>query len=139
MKRREFISATLFGATAFCALGCGGAKKSPNGVVKFAGTATYGGQPIPAGFVITFTPAGGGRPSAAVVQANGEFYAKYSTVEDGVEHGKLAVLIGWDEEDNGPIPAGFEDLPKSYAVADDALSITVEKADTAYKLDFPKK
>lgn len=143
MKRREFISASLVGlALAPVALsGCGG-KKSPRGVVKLGGTVVYDGNPLPAGFMITFTPAGGGgRPSGAVVEDGGKFYAKYSTAEDGVEHGSIKVTIGWDEEahDGAPVPEGFEALVKSYGTADNALEITVEKADTNYELSFPKK
>ena len=140
MQRRNFIVALLLGAptvlTSF--VGCGGAKKSPRGVVKFGGTATYGGEAIPKGFFITFHP-DAGRDSAAVVEDGGKFHARYSSAEDGVEHGKLRVLIGWDEEDGGPVPEGFEKLATSYSTYETALEITVDKADENYALDFPKK
>ena len=141
MNRREFVS---FGVVALAATtmglsGCGGAKKSPRGVVKFGGTATYDGKPLPKGVMIMFTPKEG-RQSAATTTENGAFYAKYSTAEDGVEHGTLKVTVGWDEEvTGGPIAEDFADLIKNYSTADQALEITVEKADTEYKLDFPKK
>ena len=143
MNRRDFISAGLVGLTLVpvAMSGCGG-KKSPRGVVKFGGTVVYDGKPVPAGFMITFTPAGsGGRPSAAVVEDGGKFYAKYSSAEDGVEHGQLKVTIGWDEErnDGAPVPEGFEALSKSYGSLNDALEITVDKANTAFELSFPKK
>ena len=143
MNRRDFISASLAGLTLVpvALTGCGG-KKSPRGVVKFGGTVVYDGKPVPAGFVITFTPAGtSGRPSTAVVEDGGKFYARYSSAEDGVEHGQIKVTIGWDEErnDNAPVPEGFEGLAKGYGANQDALDITVDKANTAYELSFPKK
>ena len=139
MQRREFL-ASLSGL-ALVATGivrCGKGKKSQYNVVKFAGTATYGGQPIPEGFTIVFTPAEG-KQSGAAVKAGGEFYAKYSNAEDGVQSGSLKVSVYWDDEERGPVPAGFEDLATSYGSPENALSITVDKADQKYALDFPKK
>ena len=139
MQRREFL--TSLGGLALVAsgiVGCGKGKKSQYNVVKFAGTATYGGQPIPEGFFILFTPAEG-KQSGAAVKAGGEFYAKYSSAEDGVQSGALKVTVDWDEEDKGPVPAGFEDLVKTYGTPEGAMSITVDKADQKYALDFPKK
>ncbi len=138
MQRREFLAASLCGLT-FLAAGCGKGAKSQYGVVKFAGKATFDGQPIPEGFKIVFTPAEG-RQSAAAVKADGEFYARYSSAEDGVQKGSLKVTVGWDEEDKGPIPAGFEDLVKAYSGdPENYMEISVDKANTSYELNFPKK
>ena len=140
MNRREFVSTSLaaLAASTVGFSGCGGGKKSPRGVVKFGGTATYDGKPLPAGVMIMFTP-DGGRQSAATVTENGAFYAKYTTAEDGVEHGALKVTVGWDEEMSGALPEDFAGLIKGYATDADALQITVDKANTEYALDFPKK
>lgn len=138
MQRREFLAASLCGLT-FVAAGCGKGAKSKYDVVKFAGKVTYDGKEIPEGFTLLFTPAEG-KQSGAAVKAGGEFYAKYSSAEDGVQKGQLKVTVGWDDEVKGAIPAGFEDLVKSYSgAAENCLTITVDKADTQYALDFPKK
>ncbi len=137
MNRREFIAAGLLG---LAITGCQKGAKSPRGVVKLGGKVTYGGTAPPKGFFLTFKPTGEGKQSSAVTKDGGEFYCRYSTTEDGVEHGQLKVTVGWDDEANGgPVPTEFADLVKSYGAPEDALDITVEKADTSYKLDFPKK
>ncbi|MBR4750895.1 MAG: hypothetical protein IK077_03965 [Thermoguttaceae bacterium] len=139
MQRREFL-ASLSGLALVVSgiAGCGKGKKSQYNVVKFGGTATYDGQPIPEGFSLLFTPAEG-KQSGAATKAGGEFYARYSSAEDGVQSGSLKVTVGWDEEEQGAIPAGFEDLIKSYGTDEGALTISVDKANTSYALDFPKK
>ena len=136
--RKTFVALLLCCSCLVISLaGCSKVQKSPRGVVKFAGVATYDGETVPKGFFITFKPTNG-HDSTAIVQDGGAFRAVYTSAEDGVEHGALKVLIGWDE-DNGAVPSGFEGLAKSYSAIDDALAITVDKADENYKLDFPKK
>ena len=139
MQRRDFL-VSLGGLTLVVSgiIGCGKGKKSKYNVVKFGGKATYDGQPIPEGFFILFTP-GEGKQSGASVKAGGEFYAKYSGAEDGVQSGSLKVTVDWDEEERGAVPAGFEDLVKTYGSQEGALTITVDKANQNYALDFPKK
>ena len=139
MQRREFLSSTVgLALLATCFSGCGKGAKSKYGVVKFGGRATYDGKPIPEKFTLLFTPAEG-KQSGSEIGADGAFYAKYSSAEDGVQKGALKVTVGWDDEVNGDVPAEFKEFFDTYSTRENALEINVEKADVKYALEFPKK
>jgi hypothetical protein len=81
------------------AAGCG------PGLVTVTGRVTYKGEPVPS-TLVTFQPDGGGRPSHAVTDDNGNFTLKYSRQEAGVSRGRHTVFLTYhvgNEEELGQV------------------------------------
>ena len=128
----------LFAAIA----GCG--PSLPRPVVPFSGTLTYQGQSLNRKLILTFTPVGEGRPSSAVVDADGKFKAEYTLNVSGVQTGKLIVTLGDfgrsdlpGVSDTPSLPPLVQDALKKYAFGGPGFEIEVTKKETNYKLDLP--
>lgn len=116
-------------------LGCGD-DTPPLGTV--IGTVTMDGKPF-AGGSLQFVPAGGGRPSIAVTNDEGEFEALYLIGKKGALLGSHSVKFELasekvDEADQFKPPSGSRKGPKGYSISPDTIDVVAGKNEIEFKL-----
>ncbi len=106
---------------------------------QLTGVVTIDGKPF-AGGSLQFIPEGGGRPSVAVTDENGEFEALYLVGKTGALIGSHKVLFEINdtadvaEEDQFMPPAGSKKGPKSYRITPDVIEVASGSNEIELKL-----
>ncbi|GAB5405982.1 MAG: carboxypeptidase-like regulatory domain-containing protein [Aureliella sp.] len=109
-------------------LTCAGCGDDTPPLGQLNGVVTIDGKPFVGGS-LQFIPEGGGRPSVAVTDENGEFEALYLVGRTGALIGSHKVLFEVNdasdvaEEDQFMPPAGSKKGPKSYKISPDVIEV----------------
>lgn len=106
-------------------------------LVDVSGRVTVGGAAAGPGFIVTFVPDAGGRPSQAVTDDNGGYRVRFTEHRAGVVPGSHRVVVSWPYvEGMGPpnpmrnrLPAAVESL------ADTPFAVDVQAA-TVFDIDL---
>jgi hypothetical protein len=104
-------------------------------LVEVTGEVSFADAPGGPGFVVSFLPESGGRPSQAITDEDGRFRMLYTTRRTGVVRGRHRVIVGWPYVDgSGPSNPLSKRLPA--AVSDPSHTPFVFEIDSPRQLSL---
>jgi len=116
-------------------IGCGG-EKIPYEVVAIRGTVTFDGKPGPKGLRLLFSPVDGeGRTSEAIVGDEGKFKAIYTRSIEGVQVGKITLIVSWSN-DSATVPPEVAKIIEKYGGNTKGFPLEITKPDKEFKIEL---
>jgi len=116
-------------------IGCG--EKLPYEVVRIRGTVTFEGKPAPKGLRLQFAPAKGeGRTSEAVVGDAGKFKAIYTRSVEGIQVGKVNLIVSWGGGSNASAPPEAVEIIKKFGGNTRGFPLEITKPDKEFKIEL---